>query len=97
VPGHSDRDNYRHPLETLEFFGFKPSLTTLEVDPGDGWYTELLAPALSAKGRLIVTTADPNGPADQRSTRLYHRRMISNRTPGTLARQRRDLTGSNSL
>jgi hypothetical protein len=44
-----------------------------------------------------VTTADPNGPADQRSTRLYHRRMISNRTPGTLARQRRDLTGSNSL
>jgi predicted methyltransferase len=68
VPGHADRDKYRHPLESLEFFGFKPSMTVLEIGPGEGWYTEILAPALAAKGKLIATTSDPNGPDDQRST-----------------------------
>jgi predicted methyltransferase len=67
-PGNAERDKYRHPLETLEFFGFKPTLTVLEVGPGEGWYTELLAPALAAKGKLIDTTGDPNGPVDERST-----------------------------
>jgi predicted methyltransferase len=43
-------------------------MTVLEVGPGEGWYTELLAPALAKKGRLILTMSDPNGPIDQRST-----------------------------
>ena len=43
-------------------------MTVLEVGPGEGWYTELLAPTLAAKGKLLVTSADPNGPQDQRST-----------------------------
>jgi predicted methyltransferase len=67
-PGNADRDKYRHPAETLEFFGFKPTLTVLEVSPGEGWFTELLAPALAAKGKLVVTTTDPNGPDGERST-----------------------------
>jgi predicted methyltransferase len=67
-PGDADRDQYRHPLETLAFFGFKPTMTVLEVGPGEGWYTELLAPALAAKGKLIDTNNDPNGPDDQRGT-----------------------------
>jgi predicted methyltransferase len=67
-PGNADRDKYRHPIETLDFFGFKPTLTVLEVGPGEGWYTEVLAPALAAKGKLIDTNSDPNGPADARST-----------------------------
>jgi predicted methyltransferase len=67
-PGNADRDKYRHPLETLEFFGFKPTLTVLEVGPGEGWYTEVLAPSLAAKGKLIDTSSDPNGPPDTRST-----------------------------
>ncbi len=62
------RDKDRHPIETLEFFGFKPTLTVLEYGPGGGWYTEILAPALAAKGKLLATNTDPNGPADQRST-----------------------------
>jgi predicted methyltransferase len=62
------RDKYRHPVETLEFFGFKPTMTVLDVGPGEGWYTELLAPALAKSGKYIATSNDPNGPADQRST-----------------------------
>lgn len=67
-PGNADRDKARHPAETLTFFGFKPTLTVLEVDPGEGWYTELLAPALAGQGKLIETTSDPAGPDDKRST-----------------------------
>jgi predicted methyltransferase len=67
-PGNADRDKYRHPLETLTFFGIKPTMTVLEIGPGEGWYTELLAPTLASKGKLIDTMNDPNGPADERST-----------------------------
>jgi predicted methyltransferase len=67
-PGDEGRDLYRHPLETLDFFGFKPTMTVIEVGPGEGWYTELLAPALAKSGKLIVTASDPNGPGDDRNT-----------------------------
>ncbi|MGB1263875.1 MAG: class I SAM-dependent methyltransferase [Cognaticolwellia sp.] len=46
------RDKYRHPKATLEFFGFKPTMTVVEITPGGGWYTEILAPALKGKGKL---------------------------------------------
>jgi predicted methyltransferase len=67
-PANAARDKYRHPAETLDFFGFKPNMTVLEYGPGEGWYTELLAPALAKKGKLIATTADPNGPPESRAT-----------------------------
>jgi predicted methyltransferase len=67
-PGDADRDKYRHPVETLGLFGIKPNMTVLEVGPGEGWYTELLAPSLAAKGKLIDTSGDPNGPDDSRGT-----------------------------
>jgi predicted methyltransferase len=73
-PGDADRDKYRHPLETLAFFGMRPTMTVVEVGPGEGWYTELLAPVLAAKGKLIDTNNDPNGPEDQRGT-FYGRRF----------------------
>ena len=46
------RDKYRHPLETLKFFGFTPDMTVVEITPGGGWYTEILAPALKGSGKL---------------------------------------------
>jgi predicted methyltransferase len=67
-PGNADRDKYRHPIETLDFFGFRPTMTVLEYGPGEGWYTELLAPVLAKKGKLLATNGDPNGPAEERST-----------------------------
>lgn len=48
------RDQYRNPAATLKFFGIKPNQTVVEIWPGTGWYTEILAPYLSAKGKLIV-------------------------------------------
>jgi hypothetical protein len=41
------RDVYRHPIETLSFFGVKPDMTVVEMFPGQGWYTEILAPLLA--------------------------------------------------
>src|SRR5687767_6444541 len=67
-PGRAERDKYRHPAETLDFFGLKPTMTVLEYSPGEGWYTELLAPALAKKGKLLATNGDPNGPPAERST-----------------------------
>ncbi|MGK4003378.1 hypothetical protein WMF31_12185 [Sorangium sp. So ce1036] len=74
VPGHAERDAARHPVETLEFFGLKPTSAVLELGAGGGWYTELLAPALAKKGKLMVTSFDPNGPEDSRAT-LYGKRL----------------------
>ncbi|MDG0980654.1 MAG: methyltransferase [Halieaceae bacterium] len=48
------RDVYRHPRETLEFFGVTPSSTVLEMYPGGGWYTDVLAPVLAESGTLYA-------------------------------------------
>lgn len=48
------RDEFRHPAETLAFFGLEPEMTVVELWPGTGWYTEVLAPVLAGEGRLIA-------------------------------------------
>lgn len=55
------RDRYRHPAETLAFFGLKPDMKVVELWPGGGWYTEILAPVLADKGQLYVTGFKPEG------------------------------------
>ena len=49
-PANAARDVYRHPKQTLEFFGVKPDSTVVEVWPGGGWYTEILGPYLRERG-----------------------------------------------
>lgn len=44
---------FRHPQETLEFFGIKPGMTVVEVLPGEGWYSQILVPYLGQQGKLI--------------------------------------------
>ncbi len=46
------RDKFRHPVETLTFFGIRPDMTVVEISPGAGWYTEILAPFLKDHGKL---------------------------------------------
>jgi len=58
-PDNISRNAYRHPVETLEFFGLQDGMTVLEIWPGGGWYTEVLAPALRDHGRLFVANWDP--------------------------------------
>lgn len=48
------RDAYRHPAETLAFFGLKPDQHVVEVWPGGGWYAEILAPYLRESGQYIA-------------------------------------------
>ena len=55
------RDKYRHPKETLSFFGVKPTDRVVEIWPGGGWYTEILAPYLADKGQLTVATPTGKG------------------------------------
>ncbi len=55
-PEFRERDRYRHPLETLDFFGVKPDMTVVEIWPGGGWYSEILAPYLRDKGRYYAAT-----------------------------------------
>lgn len=50
------RDKYRHPKETLEFFGLKPDMTVVEIWPGGGWYSDILAPALKGSGKYYAAT-----------------------------------------
>lgn len=56
------RDVYRHPKETLLFFGIRPEMSVLEVWPEPGWYTEVIAPLLRDKGKYYagVIAADPS-------------------------------------
>jgi predicted methyltransferase len=67
-PASPERDHDRHPVETFDFYGFQPNMTVVELAPGEAWFTELLAPALAKRGKLICTTTDPNGPKEERTT-----------------------------
>ncbi len=64
---HKARDQFRHPVATLEFFGIRPDMTVIELEPGAGWYTEVLAPFLYQHGHLIEASA----PVDSTSSFMH--------------------------
>ena len=68
TPAFVARDGWRHPQETLGFFGLQPGQTVVELSPGAGWYTEILAPLLRERGLLILGANDPA------SIHAYYRR-----------------------
>ncbi len=53
-PANRARDAWRHPLETLAVFGLQPTHTVVELQPGGGWYSEILAPCLRERGRYFA-------------------------------------------
>jgi predicted methyltransferase len=61
TPANVLRDRYRHPLETLTFFGVRPSDTIVEIWPSGGWYTEILAPYLARGGHYVAASMGANG------------------------------------
>ena len=76
------RDVYRHPRETLLFFGLKPELAVLEIWPGGGWYSEILAPVLRDKGKLYLAhnaIENPKLPSWQREAREKHEAVYARR------------------
>ena len=68
TPAFVARDGWRHPFETLGFFGVQPGMTVVELSPGGAWYTEILAPLLRDQGQLILGANDPA------SIHAYYRR-----------------------
>src|SRR5438874_216007 len=70
------RDHWRHPYETLTFFGIKPNMTVVELSPGRGWYTEILAPYLRDNGKLIA--ADEAFDPAKRPTVAFKEKLDAN-------------------
>jgi predicted methyltransferase len=73
------RDEYRNPAETIRFFGVEPSDTVVEIWPGGGWYTEILARYLaSGDGKLYAAGFDPEGASEyaQRSLDSFSERFM---------------------
>ncbi|MES2642259.1 MAG: methyltransferase [Myxococcota bacterium] len=64
------RDVYRHPAETLAFFGLARDMTVVEIWPGGGWYTEVLAPVLKEKGRYYAAGFEADTDSDYRKKSL---------------------------
>lgn len=58
------RDQYRHPIETLTFFGIKPDMTVVEIWPGGGWYTDILSPYLKDNGKLYAAISKGENAAE---------------------------------
>jgi predicted methyltransferase len=74
------RDKYRHPKETLQFFGFRHDMSVLEVSPGGGgWYTEVLAPSLREHGMYIAAAWDPESTSEyaRKNSKKYADKLAS--------------------
>jgi predicted methyltransferase len=56
----SARDRYRHPKDTLLFFGIRPEMSVLEVWPEPGWYTEIIAPLVRERGKYYAAVIAPD-------------------------------------
>jgi len=67
------RDRYRHPKQTLQFFGVRPDQTVVEITPGAGWYSAILAPLLRDNGQYIaaVSAPPPGKPASDTLQRRF--------------------------
>jgi predicted methyltransferase len=76
-----ERDGARHPIQTLNFFGLKPNMDVVEVLPGRGWYTAILAPYLAAGGgTLTCASFNPVGASDSQLATLaeFKQRFLKN-------------------
>lgn len=58
--GNRARDVYRHPKETLLFFGLRPETHVVEIWPASGWYTEIIAPVVNERGKYYAAQFPPN-------------------------------------
>ncbi|RAK58901.1 methyltransferase [Phenylobacterium hankyongense] len=80
-PADKARDRWRHPVETLTFWGLKPGQTVVEFWPGAGWYTDIVAPFLAATGGKLYAANlqldDPKDAAGREVVDAYRRRIAA--------------------
>jgi predicted methyltransferase len=72
------RDAWRHPVESLQFWGLKPGQTVVEFWPGSGWYTDILAPYLAANGgKLIAANLQPVDPVSIQAVEAFRTKLAA--------------------
>lgn len=73
------RDAHRHPVETLSFFEVMPTSTVVEVSPGGGWYTEILAPLLKEKGKYYAAHQPAEATSDyaKKTLSAFHAKLAA--------------------
>lgn len=78
-PAERARDVYRHPKETLLFFGIRPDMRVVEVWPGAGWYTEIIAPLVHQRGKFYAALepADPQSVFVTRAQQAYRDKLAA--------------------
>ena len=82
IEGNRARDKYGHPRETLLFFGLKPEMAVLEIWPGTGWYSEIIAPVLAQQGKFYLAhyaVESSRTPHWQREARNKHEATFARR------------------
>ena len=74
------RDAYRHPVETLEFFGLTPETEVVEIWPSGGWYTEVIAPYVNERGQYFAAHWDPNSETEfvRRGVEAFKAKLAAN-------------------
>ncbi len=84
-PNARARDMYRHPYETLVFLGVEPTSTVIEIQPGGGYWTEILAPYLQAKGSYLAALPPDQFASDEakRENDVFNRKIAA--TPALYA------------
>lgn len=79
APADRARDPWRHPVETLKFWGLRPGATVVEFWPGAGWYTDILGPFLSATGGKLyaanLQVVEGGDPAAREVVESFRRRI----------------------
>jgi len=70
------RNRYRHPVGTLEFFGLSEGMKVLEIWPGGGWYTEILAPVIRDRGQYVVASWDQSVEGQPAYRYSQHKAML---------------------
>lgn len=73
------RDKYRHPKETLQFFGLRPDMTVVEISPANGWYTEIIAPLVKKQGQFYAAVPAITGemPEPMKRRDANYRQMLA--------------------
>jgi predicted methyltransferase len=79
APADRARDRFRHPLESLNFWGLKPGQTVVEFWPGAGWYTDIVAPFLAATGGTFYAADLAPADAEGRAMVEAYRRRLTDR------------------
>ncbi|MFK8067108.1 MAG: class I SAM-dependent methyltransferase [Gammaproteobacteria bacterium] len=70
------RNVFRHPVETLTFFGLKPEMTVVEIWPGGGWYTEILAPITREQGIYYAAGFAMTADRTPNWRKEYHKKLM---------------------